>query len=158
MEKEIQVIKRSKEKEYFNIDKINKTVKWAIEGIKDVSLSDIEINAKINIRDGISTEEIHQVLIESAANLISIEAPNYQYVAARLLTYQLRKNVWGGKNPPKLIDVIKKNINLGVYTSEIFDFYTEKEINKIDEFIDHGRDFIFTYAGIKQLIDKYLVQ
>ena len=158
MEKEIQVIKRSKEKEVFKIDKINKTVKWAVDGIKDVSLSDIEINAKINIRDGITTEEIHQVLIESAANLITIDTPNYQYVAARLLTYQLRKNVWGGKNPPKLIDLIKKNVGAGVYTSEILDLYSEKELNKIDEFIDHGRDFIFTYAGIKQLIDKYLVQ
>lgn len=158
MEKEIQVIKRSKEKEVFNIDKINKTVKWAVDGIKDVSLSDIEINAKINIRDGITTEEIHQVLIESAANLITIDTPNYQYVAGRLLTYQLRKNVWGGKNPPKLIDLIKKNINAGVYTSEILDLYSEKELNKIDEFIDHDKDFIFTYAGIKQLIDKYLVQ
>jgi ribonucleoside-diphosphate reductase alpha chain len=158
MEKEIQVVKRSKEKEVFNIDKINKTVKWAVDGIKDVSLLDIEINAKINIRDGITTEEIHQVLIESAANLITIDTPNYQYVAARLLTYQLRKNVWGGKNPPKLIDLIKKNVDVGVYTSEIFDLYSEKELNKIDEFIDHDRDFIFTYAGIKQLIDKYLVQ
>lgn len=158
MEKEIQVIKRSKEKEVFKIDKINKTVKWAVEGIKDVSLSDIEINAKINIRDGITTEEIHQVLIESAANLITIDTPNYQYVAARLLTYQLRKNVWGGKNPPKLIDLVKKNVKAGVYTSEILDLYSEKELNKIDEFIDHDRDFIFTYAGIKQLIDKYLVQ
>ena len=158
MEKEIQVVKRSKEKENFNIDKINKTVKWAVDGIRDVSLSDIEINAKINIRDGITTEEIHQVLIESAANLITIDTPNYQYVAARLLTYQLRKNVWGGKNPPKLIDLIKKNVAAGVYTSELFDLYTEKELNKIDEFIDHDRDFIFTYAGIKQLIDKYLVQ
>lgn len=158
MEKEIQVIKRSKEKVAFNIDKINKIVKWAVDGIKDVSISDIEINAKLNIRDGITTEEIHQVLIESASNLISIESPNYQYVAARLLTYQLRKNVWGGKNPPKLIDILKKNINSGFYTNEILDLYSEKELNKIDEFIDHERDFIFTYAGIKQLIDKYLVQ
>jgi len=158
MEKEIQVIKRSKEKVSFDIGKINKIVKWANDGIKDVSLSDIEINAKLNIRDGITTEEIHQVLIESAANLITIDTPNYQYVAARLLTYQLRKNVWGGKNPPKLIDIIKKNINLGVYTSEILDLYSEQELNKIDELIDHERDFIFTYAGIKQLIDKYLVQ
>jgi ribonucleoside-diphosphate reductase alpha chain len=122
MEKEIQVIKRSKEKVAFNIDKINKIVKWAVDGIKDVSISDIEINAKLNIRDGITTEEIHQVLIESASNLISIESPNYQYVAARLLTYQLRKNVWGGKNPPKLIDILKKNINSGFYTNEILDF------------------------------------
>jgi ribonucleoside-diphosphate reductase alpha chain len=158
MEKQIHVIKRSGEKEIFNIDKINKTVIWATEGIKDVNLSDIEINAKINIRDGITTEEIHQVLIESAANLITIDTPNYQLVAARLLTYQIRKNVWGGKNPPKLIDLLKKNIAAGVYSSEILDWYSEKELNKIDEFIDHDRDFIFTYAGIKQLIDKYLTQ
>ena len=158
IEKEIFVIKRSSEKEKFNIEKINKTVEWSVNGIKDVSLSDIEINAKINIRDGITTEEIHQVLIESAANLISIDSPNYQYVASRLLIYQLRKNVWGGRNAPKLIDHIRKNISLGVYSPEILDMYSEKEINKMDELIDHERDFIFTYAGIKQLIDKYLVQ
>jgi len=158
MEKDILVIKRSGEKEKFNIDKINQMVNWAVDGIKDVNLTDIEINAKINIRDGITTEEIHQVLIESAANLISLDNPNYQYVASRLLTYQLRKNVWGGKNPPKLIDHVKKNVTLNVYSKEILEMYTESEINKLDEFIDHDRDFIFTYAGIKQLIDKYLIQ
>lgn len=155
---EIFVIKRNGEKEEFNIEKINKIVNWAVEGIKDVSISEIEINAKINIRNGISTSEIHKVLIESAANLISLDSPNYQYVAARLLSYELRKEVWGGKNAPKLVDLVKKNIELGVYTSEILDFYSEAELNKINEFIDHDRDFVFTYAGIKQLIDKYLVQ
>jgi len=158
MEKEIFVVKRNGEKEKFSVDKINKMLKWSTQDIKDVSLSDIEINSKINIRDGITTKEIHQVLIESAANLISLERPNYQYVAAKLLSYQLRKSVWGGKNPPKLIDIIKKNIAKDVYTQDILNFYSEEEINKIDEFIDHDRDFIFTYAGIKQLIDKYLVQ
>lgn len=155
---EVNIIKRDGTKEEFKIEKINKVVQWAIEGIKGVNLSDIEINAKINIRDGITSQEVHKVMIESAANLISIETPNYQYVAARLLTYELRKSVWGGKNPPKLIDFVKENVNRGVYDADILNLYSEKDFNKINEFIDHDRDFIFTYAGIKQLVDKYLVQ
>lgn len=154
----MKVIKRDGEQENFNIEKINKVIRWAIEGIEGVSLSDIEINAKLNLRDKITTKEIHQVIIESAANLININTPNYQYVAGRLLNYQLRKDVWGGKHAPRLIDVINNGIKLGIYDSIILEKYTELEINKIGEFIDHDRDFIFTYAGIKQLCDKYLIK
>lgn len=154
----MKVVKRNKEKEEFDIEKINKVISWAIEGIAGVSLSDIEINAKINIVDGISTKEIHKVLIESAANLFTEESPNYQWVASRLLNYQLRKDVWGGKNPPKLIDLIKKNIERSVYDAELLNMYSADEIDKLDEKINHDRDYNFTYAGIKQLVDKYLIQ
>lgn len=154
----LNVIKKNGSKEEFNIDKIHKVVNWATNGIKNVSASDVEINAKLNMKDGITTEQIHSVIIDSASNLISEETPEYQYVAGRLLSYQIRKNVWGGKNPPKLIDLIKKNIKLGYYTKEILNWYTDEEINKIDEFINHDQDFEYTYCSVKQLCDKYLVK
>lgn len=154
----MKVIKRDGEQENFNIEKINKVIRWAIEGIEGVSLSDIEINAKLNLRDKIATKEIHQVIIESAANLISVNSPNYQFVAARLLNYQLRKDVWGGRHAPRLLDVINNGIKLGIYDPSILEKYSILEINKIGEFIDHDRDFLFTYAGIKQLCDKYLIK
>jgi len=150
--------KRSGEFEKFNIEKINKVINWAIEGISGVSLSEVEINAKLNITENITTQDIHQVIIDSAANLISLEKPNYQYVASRLLNYQLRKDVWGGKHAPRLIDVIHAGIKKKVYDSAIIEKYSEDEINKIGEVIDHDRDLNFTYAGIKQLCDKYLIK
>ena len=110
MNKNTNVKKRNGSTEKFNIEKINKVINWAIDGYSAVSLTDIEINAKINIHDGINTKEIHNLLIESAANLISIEKPNYQYVAARLLNYQLRKDVWKGKHAPRLSEFLNQNI------------------------------------------------
>lgn len=158
MEKQILVEKRDGRKEEFNIDKIHRVLEWATANVKDVNIGDIEINVQLNLIDGIKSSDIHKVLIETTSNLISENSPNYQIVASRLLNYQLRKDVWGGKNAPKLFDVIKNNIELGLYTPEILEFYSKKEIDKVDEFIDHNRDFNFTYAGIKQLVDKYLVQ
>lgn len=158
MNTHIMIKKRSGEFEKFNIEKINKVINWAIDGITGVSLSEVEINAKLNIAENITTQDIHQVIIDSAANLISLEKPNYQYVASRLLNYQLRKDVWGGKHAPRLIDVIHAGIKKKVYDSAIIENYSEDEINKIGEFIDHDRDLNFTYAGIKQLCDKYLIK
>lgn len=152
------VKKRNGELVPFQVEKIHNIINWAIDGIQGVNLSDIEINANLNLRDKISTKEIHYVLIESTSNLISMETPNYQFVAARLLSYQLRKDVWGGKVAPRLLDVLKDGINKKNYDTSILQDYTEEEINKIGEFIDHDRDFIFTYAGIKQLCDKYLIK
>ena len=158
MNKQILIKKRNDTLEKFDIEKINKVIKWAIDGYSNVSLTDIEINAKISMKDGISSKEIHSLLIESAANLISISSPNYQYVASRLLNYQLRKEVWNGKHAPRLIEFIQNNIKNKIYDPIILEKYTPDEINKIGEFIDHDRDFIFTYAGIKQLCDKYLIK
>jgi len=154
----IYVTKRSGEREKFNIDKIHKIINWAISDISDVHLSDIEINARLNLQDNISTKDIHQVLIESSANLITLETPNYQYVACRLLNYQLRKDVWGGKHAPRLLDVIKDGVKNKIYDLTIFEKYSDEEINKIGEIVDHDRDFLFTYAGLKQLCDKYLIK
>ena len=155
-DKIINVKKRNGEMVPFEVEKINKVIQWATEGLSDVSVSDVEINSKLNIVDGISSTEIHNVLIDSAVNLFTEENPNYQWVASRLLNYQLRKDVWGGKNPPKLIDFIRKNVERGIYNKEILDLYSEVEINKLDEKLKHDSDYDFTYAGIKQLCDKYL--
>lgn len=158
MSTQILVKKRGGDLEKFNIDKIHKVISWAIEGFDGVSLSDIEINAKLNMVENITTREIHQSIIEAAANLISIENPNYQHVAGRLLNYQLRKDVWGGKHPPRLIDMVKNGIQKKIYDPTLLEQYSDDELNKLGEFIDHERDFLFTYAGIKQLCDKYLIK
>lgn len=158
MKKDIFVIKRSGEKEKFNPQKINRVLKWAAENTgvdTDLILQHFEFNYT---SDGISTTAINNSLIDSCVDLISIDCPDYQIVAGRLLNYSLRKSVWGGANPPRLLDLIKSNIKLGYYDKNILDLYSTKEINKINEFIDHGRDLNFVHAGIKQLIDKYLVQ
>jgi len=155
----INIVKRNGETAPYDVEKIHKVVNWAVEDIKGVTASDIEINAKVQMKDGITADEIHNVLIESAVNLITLNAPNYQYVASRLLSYQLRKDVWGGKNPPKLLDFINKNVHdYDVYDEDILMLYSDNEINKLDEYIDHDRDNLFTYAGIRQLCDKYLIQ
>jgi len=142
----------------FNVDNINKVIIWATQEITGVSISDIEINTKLNLVDGISTKEIHKVLVESAINLFNEENPNYQWVASRLLSYQLRKDVWGGKNPPKFYDFIEANVERKIYHPEILQHYTKAEIDKLDEKIVHNRDYDFTYSGLKQLCDKYLIQ
>lgn len=154
----VSVKKRNGESEKFDVEKINKVLKWAVEGIEGVSISDIEMSAKTNLRDDITTSEIHASIIEAAVNLISLNTPNYQYVASRLVTYKLRKEVWGGKTPPRLLDFIKNCISQDLYGDSILIKYTLEEINKIGEWIDHDRDFIFTYAGITQMCDKYLIK
>jgi|688.fasta_scaffold32658_6 ribonucleoside-diphosphate reductase alpha chain len=158
MNKEIFIKKRNGNVEKFNADKINKILQWATEDIKSVSFEEVAMNAHLSFFDGMTSKDIHAMLIEASANLISEDKPNYQYVASRLLNYQLRKNVWGGKNPPKLYDIVKANIDTLVYDEEILNWYTKQEFDKLDEFLRHDRDFNFTYAGIKQLCDKYMVQ
>jgi len=157
-EANINVKKRNGSSEPLDLDKINKVVNWAIEDLSNVSLSDIAINAKLNFVDGVTTREVHSALIDSASNLISLDNPEYQYAAGRLLNYQLRKDVWGGKHAPRLLDVIKSGITNQIYSNSILISYTEEEINKLGEYIDHDRDFNFTFAGIKQLCDKYLIK
>ena len=119
-ESNINVKKRNGSSEPLDLDKINKVVSWAIEGLNNVSLSDIAINAKLNFVDGVTTREVHSALIDSASNLISLDNPEYQYAAGRLLNYQLRKDVWGGKHAPRLLDVIKSGISNQIYRSSIF--------------------------------------
>lgn len=158
MQKDIFVIKRSGEKEKFSGQKINRVLKWACDGI-DANPKIIADHFEFNYSsDGISTANIHKSIIEACLDLITVDTPDYQYAAGRLLNYSLRKSVWGGVNPPRLVDLIKNNIKLGYYDPKILDLYSVKEINKINEFIDHNRDINFTHGGIKQMMDKYLVQ
>lgn len=155
----IYVVKRNGTKEELNYEKINQILLWATEDIAGVSASDVAMNAKLQFYDGITTEEIHKVLIQSAANLISIKTPNYQHVAANLTNYLLRKQVFGSSNNlPSLYEVIKTNVELGMYEKGLLEKYSKEEIQKINGFIVHDRDYNFTYAGIQQLIDKYLVR
>jgi ribonucleoside-diphosphate reductase alpha chain len=131
---------------------------YACEDISGVSASEVEINSKIQFFDKIVTEDIQETLIKSAADLISEEAPNYQYVAGRLINYHLRKQVYGTFTPPCLCDIIQDNIDKGFYDPEFTELYTKEEINQLQEFIDHGRDEVLTYAAMEQFRGKYLVQ
>ena len=155
----MKVKKRDERLEDFNIEKIHDVLFWSTKDIKGVNVSDIEINAKLQVYDGIESTKIHEVLIYSAADLISDTTPNYQQVAANLLNYYLRKQVFGvSDNMPSLLEVIKKNIDYGVYDQNILELYTEDEINQLDNFIKHNRDYMFVYAGLQQLVDKYLLK
>ena len=155
----MKVVKRDGEKEDFSVEKIHKVLEWATKGIAGVSFSDIEMNANLSIYDGIASEDIHQILIKSANDLISQSAPNYQYVAARLLNMHLRKTVWGyGDKPVNFLVFLKRNVDNAIYDPEILEKWSEEDIQTLEKHINHDRDNQFTYAGLQQLIDKYLVK
>ena len=154
----IHIVKRSGGAEPININKIHKVVEHACEGLAGVSSSQIEMNANLQFYDGMSTSEIQEVLVRSANDLISLDNPNYQYAAARLLTYGLYKQVFGEFSALPFKDIINLNIERGLYDPAIFESYTEEEIETLDSYIRHKRDENFTYAGMRQVVDKYLVQ
>ena len=156
----INVVKRGvRGKEPLNIEKIHEMVEYACEDIKGVSSSQVEMSSGLQFFDGISTDDIQQILIKSAADLISLDNPNYQYVAARLLLYSLRKTVinklW---DHPHIYSHVKKGVELKVYDENILNWYDEKDFDRMENWINHDRDYTFTYAGLRQVIDKYLVQ
>ena len=157
-----QVKKRNGSVEPLNLEKIHKVVEEACEGLGGgVSSSQVEMNSGIQFFDGITTEAIQEILVRSASDLISLETPNYQFVAARLLLYGLKKQVfgvgWVNGHPP-VLDHARHLVERGVYDEGILDRYTESEWEQINSFVDHERDYLFTYAGIRQVADKYLVQ
>jgi len=153
------VVKRDGRTEEFDANKIHEVLFWATKDIKGVSVSDIEINAKLQLFDGIKSDRIHQLIIQSTADLISEDTPNYQTVAANLLNYYLRKQIFGvSDNMPPLIEVIKKNIKNKVYDPELLNLYSIEEIDQLDNYIKHNRDYLFVYAGLQQLVDKYLLK
>ena len=156
----INVVKRgSRGKEILNIEKIHDMVEYAVEDIKGVSSSQIEMNSGLQFYDGMSTDEIQQILIKSAADLISLDNPNYQYVAARLLLYSLRKQVMGKLwDHPHIYDHVKKAVEKKVYDENILIQYDKRDFDRMENWINHERDYTFTYAGLRQVIDKYLVQ
>ena len=154
----IHIVKRDGQSYPLDINKIHKVVQFACEGLSGVSISQVEMNANIQFYDGMSTKEIQDILIRSANDLISLEAPNYQYVAARLLLYGVYKDVFGEYKHKSFIDMIKLNIERGVYDPQILDLYNEDELDSLDKYIKLNRDENFTYAGLRQIVDKYLVQ
>ena len=154
----INVTKRDGSIQPFNLDKVHKVLEWAVEDISGVSMSEIEIKANIQLYDKIPAYDIHELLIKSAAELISEHTPNYQFVAARLISYKMRKEAYGEYNVPPLTYIIERNIELGVYDKEIVNLYTEDEIVELSNYIKHERDDTFTYAGMEQFRGKYLVQ
>ena len=158
----IKVRKRDGSLTPLNLDKIHKVVEEACEGLgSGVSASAVEMNSDLQFFDGIETKDIQEILVRSASDLISLESPNYQFVAARLLLYGVYKQVFGSEwvnGLPSVVDHCYSCIEKGVYDPEIIDKYTYEEWTKINSWIDHDRDTLFTYAGLRQVVDKYLVQ
>jgi ribonucleoside-diphosphate reductase alpha chain len=155
----LKVTKRNGNIEKLDLDKMHKMVEVATAGLAGVSASQVEMTSGIQFYDGITTEEIQEILIRSASDLIDLEHPNYQFVAARLLLFSLRKRLFGKMHElPNLTDHITKLAYDNVYDKDIFVKYSLEDILKVETFIDHERDFMFTYAGLRQVVDKYLVQ
>ena len=154
----INVTKRDGTIQPFDLEKVHKVLEWAVEDISGVSMSEIELKANIQLYDKIPAYDIHELLIKSTAELISDHTPNYQFVAARLISYKMRKEAYGDYEVPSLWVIINRNIQLGVYDEEILNIYTDEEIQELNDYIKHERDDTFTYAGMEQFRGKYLVQ
>ena len=157
------IVKRSGELEQIDLEKVHRMVEAACKDVSGVSASSVEMNSGLQFYDGMTSTEIQSILIKSAADLISLETPNYQFVAARLLLFQIRKSVFNtkwkdSKIYPPLKDIIVRNINYGVYDEKLVTYYSDEEWDKLDQYMKHDRDMLFTYAGLRQVVDKYLVQ
>lgn len=150
--------KRDGREELLDIEKMRKVIRWAIDGIDNVSLSQIEMKSRIQFADKMKSEDIQKILIKTAADLISKDTPNYSIVAARLNMFDLRKRAYGQFDPPRLYDHVLNMVKLGKYDKKLLEYYSEEEFNEMDKFIDHSRDLDFHYAAVKQLEGKYLVQ
>jgi ribonucleoside-diphosphate reductase alpha chain len=157
----IKVVKRNGAIESLNLEKIHSMVECACGGLSGVSASQVEMNSGIQFYDGITTDKIQEILVRSASDLISLDNPNYQFVAARLLLFGLYKQVFGpdwNQGFPDVHDHLCGGVSLGIYDGELLSEYSMEEWDKINSFIDHQRDYLFTYAGLRQVVDKYLVQ
>jgi ribonucleoside-diphosphate reductase alpha chain len=155
----LKVQKRNGSIESIDLDKMHLMVEESCKGLAGVSASQVEMKSGIQFYDGITTVEIQEILIRSASDLIDLDHPNYQYVAARLLLFSIRKQLYGKmKELPTLQQHIIDCVSAEVYDSDIYNKYSQEEITKADSFIDHDRDYLFTYAGLRQVVDKYLVQ
>lgn len=152
------VTKRNGSKEALNLDKLHKVVTWAAQGLNNVSVSQVEMKSQIQFYDGIKTEDIHETIIRAAADLISEETPDYQYLAARLSIFHLRKKAYGQFEPPHLYQHVVKLCESGKYDTHLLADYSRAEFDQMNEFIEHARDLNFSYAAVKQLEGKYLVQ
>ncbi|EPU5970719.1 class 1a ribonucleoside-diphosphate reductase subunit alpha [Vibrio alginolyticus] len=158
MNQQLTVTKRDGRKESIDLDKIHRVITWAAEGLDNVSVSQVELRAHIQFYDGITTTDIHETIIKSAADLISEETPDYQYLAARLAVFHLRKKAYGQYEPPTLYDHVSRLVDMGKYDQHILEDYTKAELDELDAYLDHKRDLNFSYAAVKQLEGKYFVQ
>ena len=158
MNNNLYVTKRTGEREIIDLEKIHKVIEWAAKGLNNVSVSQVEIKAHIQFYEGIKTADIHETLIRSAADLISTDCPDYQYLAARLAIFHLRKKAYGRFEPPILKDHVKSMVDKGKYDRHLLQDYSPAEFDEMDEYLDHWRDMNFSYAAVKQLEGKYLVQ
>ncbi len=158
MNQSLLVTKRDGRKERIDLDKIHRVIDWAAEGLQNVSVSQVELRSHIQFYDGIKTADIHETIIKAAADLISKDAPDYQYLAARLAIFHLRKKAYGQFEPPALFDHVSKMVEMGKYDKHLLEDYTSEEFEQMNSFIDHWRDMSFSYAAVKQLEGKYLVQ
>ncbi|ACH65646.1 MULTISPECIES: class 1a ribonucleoside-diphosphate reductase subunit alpha [Aliivibrio] len=158
MTQQLTVTKRNGSTEKINLDKIHKVITWAAEGLDNVSVSQVEMKSHIQFYDGMKTSDIHETIIKAAADLISEDTPDYQYLAARLSVFHLRKKAYGQFEPPTLFNHVLNLIELGKYDKHIVEDYTQEEFDLMDQMIDHNRDMDFSYAAVKQLEGKYFVQ
>ena len=153
------VVKRNGSVESLDLNKLHLMVEEACKDLAGVSASQVEMQSGIQFYDGITTGEVQEILIRSASDLIDLEHPNYQFVAARLLLFAVRKQLFGRMHEcPTVLEHTQKCVELGIYDAEILDLYDAEEFEKLQSFIDHSRDYLFTYAGLRQVVDKYLVQ
>ncbi|WP_420787955.1 class 1a ribonucleoside-diphosphate reductase subunit alpha [Shewanella chilikensis] len=152
------VTKRSGARETIDLDKIHRVITWAAKGLNNVSVSEVELRSHLQFYDGIPTEAIHETIIKAAADLISPESPDYQFLAARLAIFHLRKKAFGQFEPPILADHVSKLVAMGKYDKHLLEDYSREELDVLDSYIDHWRDMNFSYAAVKQLEGKYLVQ
>lgn len=158
MTQSLLVTKRNGHHEPINLDKIHRVINWAAKGLENISVSQVELRSRIQFYNGIKTSDIQETIIKAAADLISVEEPDYQYLAARLSVFHLRKKAYGQFEPPKLYDHVLKLVEIGKYDKHLLHDYNVQEFDQMDTFIDHWRDMNFSYAAIKQLEGKYLVQ
>lgn len=154
----IHVTKRDGRKEPLDISKLHRVVMWACEGLTGVSASELELKSQILFNDGITSAQIQETLIKAAHDLIDEESPNYQYVAGRLINFHLRKQVYGQFEPDSLTDIVKRNVERGLYTPELLEWYSEEDFDHLDRIVDHTRDCDYAYAGMEQWRGKYLVK
>ena len=159
MTSSITVQKRNGSVELLDLNKMHKMVEAACDGLAGVSASQVEMKSGIQFFDGITTAQIQEILIRAASDLIDLDSPNYQFVAARLLLFSIRKGLYGCMHDtPDFYEHVTKCVDAGVYDEEILQKYSASELETIGQWIDHSRDFLFTYAGLRQVVDKYLVQ
>ncbi|WP_409026097.1 class 1a ribonucleoside-diphosphate reductase subunit alpha [Gallibacterium anatis] len=158
MNTSLRVTKRDGRLEPINLDKIHRVITWAAEGLNNVSVSQVELRSHIQFYEGIKTSDIHETIIKSAADLISKDTPDYQYLAARLAIFHLRKKAFGHFEPPRLYEQVKRLVRIGKYDASLLVDYSREEWDEMDTYLDHWRDMTFSYAAVKQLEGKYLVQ